>query len=149
MTCTNFRAEVEAISAAPSHLNTQEDIVHGIVILTDSLSALQQLTARDADTSVRGLQDSLQHLCTHDTVVLQWIPAHCGILGNKQADGLAKAGSMQDEPEVELSFQEAKTLLKHKSRSDWRTQGIYNAKQDSIRLLRREQAATIAVSVPT
>ena len=40
MTCTNFRAEVEAISVAASHLNTQEDTVHDIVILTDSLSAL-------------------------------------------------------------------------------------------------------------
>ena len=30
---------------------------------------------------------------------------------NERADGLAQDGSMQDQPEVELSFQEAKTLL--------------------------------------
>ena len=82
MTCTNFRAEVEAISAAVSHVDTQEDTVHDIVILTDSLSALQALTVRDADASVRGLQDSLQRLSIHRTVVLQWIAAHCGIPGN-------------------------------------------------------------------
>ena len=53
---------------------------------------------------------------------------------NERAHNFAKDGSMQDQPEVELSFQEANTLLKHKSRSDWRTQnGNYNPKQDSIR----------------
>ena len=136
---------MEAISASASHLDTREDTVHDTVILTDSLSALQALTARDADASVRGLQDRLKRLSAHSTVVIQWIPADCGIPVNERTDGLAKDDSMQDQPEEELSFQEAIALLKHKSRRHWRTHnGNYNPKQDSIRLLRREQAAILS-----
>ncbi|KAK7100610.1 hypothetical protein V1264_023530 [Littorina saxatilis] len=45
-------------------------------------------------------------------VVLQWIPAHCGIPGNERADELAKEGAVEDQPENTVSFSEQKTIIK-------------------------------------
>ena len=45
-------------------------------------------------------------------LVLQWIPAHCGVPGNEKADQLAKQGSEQEQPQSQLTFNEKKTLIK-------------------------------------
>jgi ribonuclease HI len=37
-------------------------------------------------------RDSLNALGKKNTVVLEWVKAHIGILGNKEADKLAKVG---------------------------------------------------------
>ena len=105
-TCTNFRAEVKAITTAANHLTISEEPPLNTVILTDSLSTLLALTANHADALVRELQDSLRRLCHRQRVILQWIPAHCGIPGNEKADGLARAGSNLDQPQVDLSYSE-------------------------------------------
>ena len=47
-------------------------------------------------------------------VVLQWVPAHCGIPGNETADQLAKLGARERQPENSVSFTEKKTLVKAK-----------------------------------
>jgi hypothetical protein len=36
---------------------------------------------------------SLQRLSIYNTVQLLWVPGHCGIIGNEEADGLAGVGS--------------------------------------------------------
>ena len=90
------------------------------------------------------LRDTLQQLCNQRRVVLQWIPAHCGIPGNEKADSLARAGSDLPQPQVNLSYQEAKTLLKHQARSKWQQKnGGYNPRTDAIRLLDRQSASVI------
>ena len=76
--------------------------------------------------------------------MLQWIPAHCGIPGNERADKLAKTGSNCDQPQSELSFQEAKALVKQQQTSRWRgINGGYKPQTDSIRLLDRKKATMI------
>ena len=47
------------------------------------------------------------------TIILQWIPAHCGIQGNEKADILAKKGSkiMQKEKQ-KLSYESIKQIVK-------------------------------------
>ncbi|XP_062588399.1 uncharacterized protein LOC134250062 [Saccostrea cucullata] len=42
---------------------------------------------------------------------LQWIPSHCGIKGNKNADLLAKEGAKQQQYENQVSFSEMKTII--------------------------------------
>nr|KAG5701253.1 hypothetical protein BaRGS_020615 [Batillaria attramentaria] len=43
-------------------------------------------------------------------VAVQWIPAHCGLTGNEEADRLAKSGSRKEQPQQAVSYTEAKTL---------------------------------------
>jgi hypothetical protein len=38
-------------------------------------------------------QNSLQGLSIHNRVQLFWVPGHCGIIGNDEADDLAEMGS--------------------------------------------------------
>jgi len=59
------------------------------VFLTDALSVLQALT----NNTLPHLANALQLLSNNCRVALQWIPAHCGVPGNEQADTLAKQGA--------------------------------------------------------
>ena len=113
--CSNFRAEVTAITAAAQHLAAPERDPPNcpIVILTDSLSTLQALSAEETDHSMRELQNAIQRIATHQRMVLQWIPAHSGIPGNEKADRLAKEGSKKEQPQTKLSYCEAKMVLTH------------------------------------
>ena len=64
----------------------------------------------------------MQELCNTCRVVLQWIPAHCGIPGNEQADQLAKCGAQKEQPSTSIHYQEKntiiKTALKHRKAKD-------------------------------
>ncbi|GFS89214.1 hypothetical protein TNCV_1259491 [Trichonephila clavipes] len=55
-------------------------------------------------------------LCTGREVILQWIPSHCGIHGNVQADKLAKEASTLHPPCLLTPVQNAKRLLRDKCR---------------------------------
>ena len=50
---------------------------------------------------------------------MQWIPAHCGLFGNEEADRLAKDGSSKPQPTAKISFQETKTL-KNSTNKAWK-----------------------------
>jgi len=107
---TNYRAEVIAIKKAAEELPENEnDIKPNISVLTDALSVyegLQNTREKTLDT----LRLALIELSSKANVVLQWIPAHCGIPGNKIADGLAKEGGSL--PQTDRRYQEVKTHIK-------------------------------------
>ena len=50
-------------------------------------------------------------------VVLQWIPAHCGINGNEMADKLAKRGAAMTQHDNPITLAEKKTIIKHSFRA--------------------------------
>ena len=56
------------------------------MFLTDSKSVLDALTCHGEHE----LRVKLSKLIESRRVVLQWIPAHCGISNNEKADALAK-----------------------------------------------------------
>ena len=142
--CTNFKAEVKAIAAAADYLSTSENPGGGVVILTDSLSTLQALAGKNPDAATRELQDSLKRLAALRPFTLQWIPAHCGIQGNEKADSLAKEGSKKEQPVPELSFCEAKSLIRHRTRVIWRSShGGYDYQRDALHSLGRSDASAI------
>ncbi|KAK7096645.1 hypothetical protein V1264_003726 [Littorina saxatilis] len=140
--CSNFKAEVVALHTAADFLTSLEETPPKVVFLSDCLSALQVLTA-PAEHLVEELKKSLNDLSQKASVVLQWIPAHCGIAGNEKADGLAKDAGRQEQPETSLSFRETKTLIKHRWKTAFKERnGGYKPDQDPIhRLSRAEQTA--------
>ena len=52
-------------------------------------------------------------------VTLQWIPAHCGVHGNKSADILAKEGSGPDQHDKSVSYKNEMTIIKSLTARKW------------------------------
>ena len=75
--------------------------------LSDALSVLQALNAG----KLQQLEKALLHLNTLRTVI-QWIPSHCCIEGNKKADSLAKTGAEQEQENNPVSLREMNTIIK-------------------------------------
>ena len=136
--CSNFKAETSALQNAVAYIAEMKP--QKTVILTDSKAALQSLTSNTHDQPIYHLLKDLQLLLHECTVVLQWIPAHCGIPGNERADRLAKSGSKQLQPMSTSTYQEAKTLPRNSQRCEWRrATGDYNPSTDPINRLARHE----------
>ena len=120
---------MEALSLAASELRTNPNHRSQCVFLTDALSVLEALDAGN----IPSLYDSFLRLfpdCSR--VVLQWIPAHCGIPGNDEADTLAKMGSRREQVETLATYSEMSTLIKSLHRQPIK-------KDDYHQLSRKEQ----------
>ncbi|KAJ8917634.1 hypothetical protein NQ315_000118 [Exocentrus adspersus] len=80
-----------------------------IQICTDSQAALQALKSpRITSQMVRECTNSLAELVQRNKVRLVWVPGHCGVTGNEEADALARKGSSDTftgpEPAVGLPY---------------------------------------------
>jgi len=78
------------------------------VFLTDALSVLEALQTNKSPL----LSTQMQELGNTCRVVLEWIPAHCGIPGNEQADQLAKCEAQEKQPSTSIHYQEKTTIIK-------------------------------------
>ena len=94
--CSIFKAETPALQNAVAYIAEMKP--QKTIILTDSKATLQSLTSNTPDQPIHQLLKDLQLIPHECTVVLQWIPAHCGIPGNEGADRLAKSESKQPHP---------------------------------------------------
>ena len=86
---TNYRAETTALLEAAKTLKQENQQPPHIVFLTDCRSAIQGLQ-NPREQLERDTYKLLCELSQHSQVTVQWIPAHCGLAGNKEADRLAK-----------------------------------------------------------
>ena len=137
---SNYRVEVHALKAATEFLIEEDCNQQNIVLLSDSLSALQSLTNGPTDLRTHQLHNSLCTLSHNNRVVLQWVPAHVGIAGNETADRLAKAAAKLPQPHLSASYKEVKTVLKQKQKSAWRLKNNgYDLQKDQINTLDRTQ----------
>ena len=86
---TNFTAELTALHKAAEMLYQKEHYSSKVVFLTDCRSVIQRLQSPKEPLERKTLH-LLACLSEKMQVAVQWLPAHCGLLGNERADGLAK-----------------------------------------------------------
>lgn len=130
LNCTNYKAEVEALTQAANTIATRADQNTQVVFLTDALSVLQAYN----NNRQPSLQKALNNIKSLRTV-LQWIPSHCGIEGNEKADELAKHGAEKEQEDNAVSLTELNTITRALFRSP--------AQKDSLHLLTRPEQVTI------
>ena len=112
--CTNYDAEVKALEqGAQAMIDLADANSENVVFLTDSRSVLDSL----AGHGEHNLRRKLYNILEHRRVVLQWIPAHCGIKGNEHADRLAKQGSNMEQEKLLITLKQKKTIMKNMFRA--------------------------------
>ena len=84
-----------------------------VVFLTYSRSVLDSLAGHGEHNLMRQLYNILEHR----RVVLQWIPAHCGIKGNEHADRLAKQGANMEQEKLPITLKQKNTMMKNMFRA--------------------------------
>ena len=103
--------------------NRKTDQVTKVVILTDSLAAIQALEASDPKNKrfdiiakIRETYDRLAEM--GHIIVICWTPAHVGVEENEEADKLAKQGAGRDRIDIEtkLGSSEMKALINARAR---------------------------------
>ena len=103
-----YSAEIGALEEAASILKNHCKISkYRVVLLTDAKSVLQALTSAKCPLTEQ-LLAALCQLHSIALTVVQWIPGHCNIPGNDQADFLAKEGAKLPQIENDLDLPEIK-----------------------------------------
>lgn len=92
------------------------------VIFTDSLSSLQLLTSNSTSYGIvaMNIRDMLLKLNENGVVLLHWVRAHVGILGNESADRAANLGHKNNRSVMyDLTYGEVISILRKKFSIYW------------------------------
>ncbi|KAK7099101.1 ribonuclease H1-like [Littorina saxatilis] len=107
--CSNYSAEVQALMQAASTIQNSTSDCLRVVFLTDALTVLEAVAGGKLPHLIEKLQN-VERQRRVLGVVLQWLPAHCGVPGNEKADKLPKLGAQEDQADNPVSFTDKKTL---------------------------------------
>lgn len=118
---THYDGELQAILTALQQLFLHINSFQNAVILSDSSSAIMALTHNQTiqDHRIIEAKNCIRMLKNlNRNVVLQWIPAHCGVEGNEKADMLAKKGTLIQQSKINyLSYKSVQLYTKMKIKS--------------------------------
>ena len=120
-----FSAELWAILEALSYINNLPNPPISMVIYTDSLSSLMALQGNPSNRTelLLEIRFLLHQIIIKGTfIIFAWIPSHCGIPGNDQADRGAKSaatGISGGRVNIGLSIREAKAVFKQALYRGW------------------------------
>ncbi|XP_055714309.1 uncharacterized protein LOC129808555 [Phlebotomus papatasi] len=114
---TVFQAEITAILIGIRSLIETDIPDKQISIFSDSRTALLSISGYNSRSSlVLECREMIEMVSHNREVFLHWVPGHCGIAGNEEADRLAVAGAktgfIGPEPAVGISPQMWKTIIK-------------------------------------
>ena len=137
---TNYQAEATALLEAAKLLKQENQPKH-IVFLTDCRSIIQSLQ-NPREQLERNTYRLLCELSQASQVVVQWIPAHCGLAGNEEADRLAKEGSRKEQKSLPISYRECKTLIRRNFQERFSEENGPQ-QEDEMQSLPRHQQTTI------
>ena len=127
--CSNYEAEataiIESLNFVSNLFEQNSNTITNIVILSDAKSVLQALdneTTKDPVIKKLALTIS-EIIATHSIQVsLQWIPGHCNIKGNDEADRLAKLGAKCTQDKESATYGTAKQIIRQKKKEIWMKQ---------------------------
>ena len=108
------------------------------VLLSDAKSVLQALNNQGHQSFPKVNQLLAEVASVSARLVLQWIPGHCYIKGNEQADSLAKEGSAMNQIETDMSLEESKTQIRTAIYQRWIENHPNYSKTDAYHRLNRE-----------
>ncbi|KAL9561821.1 hypothetical protein ACKAV7_014083 [Fusarium commune] len=95
-----FDAEAAgALEGLKAALNLRDAATQNIFICLDNLAAATCLRGTPSDSSQDVFLEFQALATSHGAVQVRWVPGHCDIPGNEQADKLAKVASLLPEPE--------------------------------------------------
>ena len=89
------------------------------------------------------IRQELSQLKNKTSVTLQWIPSHCGVGENEEADRLSKMGSKLEQSAHPMSYSKAKAIPRHNFRTEWWQRLDIGTEEDSIHQLGRAAQVTI------
>jgi ribonuclease HI len=107
--CSSFSAELTAMCEAVSWLQRRDEW-QTAVLATDSLSLVEALRGEARGRRLEVLQEEMWAIADGGrTLSIAWIPGHCGLHGNEEADQEARegAGAIQTETVSDASTREA------------------------------------------
>ena len=136
---SNYRAESTALLQALQLFTRTASPPPKIVFFTDCKSMLEGLQSTRNEQQVSDIKKALSTLKGKSTIILQWIPAHCGINGNEKADALSKAGSKMEQTSHKVTYREAKTIIHNQYRTQWKRRLGVETGTDPIHQLQRHQ----------
>lgn len=121
---TIFSAELTAIIEALKWI--KENKPQKVVILTDSLSAIQTLQVKQCNSRpdlILQILELIDQVIKNETILnIDWCPSHCNIAGNDKADEAAKIGSSTgNKIKIKLGKTEIYSIIKKEIRKHWAT----------------------------
>lgn len=136
---SNYRAETEALLHAVRIFLGPVSPPQKVVFFTDCRSLLQRLQNSRSEQHMQDIKAALHELSRQSVIALQWVPSHCGIMGNEKADALSKAGSKMEQFSHPVTYREAKTIIHNQFRSQWKRKLGAESDADPIHQLQRHQ----------